>query len=253
MKNNIIVAIIALFTSFSVMAQMAVNTSGSVANASAMLDVSSTSKGILVPRMTAAQRGLISSPATGLMVFQTDSPTGYYYYNGAGWKQVVNLDASIAFPPANTLITSDGTNWVTKTAITGTAGANAAFDNMQPYLTLNYCIATVGIFPSRSGQNPFIGEVELFGFNFAPVGWAMCNGQLLQISTNQALYALLGNTYGGNGTTNFALPDLRGRMPINQGQGPGLQDRIIGESGGASNITILTSQMPAHSHPVILQ
>ncbi|MEZ0611771.1 phage tail protein [Fibrella sp. WM1] len=95
---------------------------------------------------------------------------------------------------------------------------------------------------------PFIAMIGLFGFNFEPRGWAFCDGRLLPISQNSALFALIGTFYGGNGTTNFALPDLRGRAPIGQGQGPGLTPRTIGEASGSETVTLLQSQMPAHNH-----
>lgn len=93
-----------------------------------------------------------------------------------------------------------------------------------------------------------IGEIRLFGGNFAPRSWAFCNGQLLSISTNTALFAILGTTYGGNGQTTFALPDLRGRVPIHPGTGPGLSNRVQGEMGGSETTTLNTTQLPAHSH-----
>lgn len=98
--------------------------------------------------------------------------------------------------------------------------------------------------------DPFLGEIRLFGFNFAPVGWAMCQGQLLPISQNTALFSLLGTSYGGNGTTTFALPDLRSRVPLSMGQGAGLSNYVIGQAGGNENVTLLASQLPAHSHSV---
>ena len=97
---------------------------------------------------------------------------------------------------------------------------------------------------------PFIGEIKMFGGNFAPKGWAMCNGQLLSISQNTALFSILGTTYGGNGTTTFALPDLRGRVAIQQGQGPGLSNYVLGEVAGTETVTILQTQMPSHTHLV---
>ena len=90
----------------------------------------------------------------------------------------------------------------------------------------------------------------MFGGTFAPVGWAMCNGQLLAISQNTALFSLLGTTYGGNGVSTFALPDLRGRVPIHLGQGPGLSPYVEGQLGGTENVTLVTSQLPNHSHTV---
>lgn len=97
-------------------------------------------------------------------------------------------------------------------------------------------------------SEPFLGEIKMFGGNFAPRGYAFCNGQLLAISQNTALFAILGTTYGGNGQTTFALPDLRGRAPMHQGQGPGLSNRSLGESGGAESVTLTVSQMPQHNH-----
>ena len=95
---------------------------------------------------------------------------------------------------------------------------------------------------------PFLGEIRVFPFNFAPVGWAACNGQLLPINQNQALFALLGTQYGGNGTQNFALPDLQGRVAIGAGQGPGLSSHVQGESGGSESVTLLVSNLPPHTH-----
>lgn len=93
--------------------------------------------------------------------------------------------------------------------------------------------------------NPYLGEIRVFGFNFQPVGWALCNGQLLAINQYAALFSLLGTQYGGNGTTNFALPNLQGRMAIHQGNG-----FIMGEAAGATSVTLTQAQLPAHSHSV---
>lgn len=96
----------------------------------------------------------------------------------------------------------------------------------------------------------FVGEIRIFGFNFAPQGWAQCNGQLLSIAQNTALFSLLGTTYGGDGQATFALPDLRSRLPVGQGQGPGLSSYAEGQAGGAETVTLAATQMPGHSHPV---
>jgi microcystin-dependent protein len=98
--------------------------------------------------------------------------------------------------------------------------------------------------------NPFVGEIRMFSCNFAPLGWAFCNGQLLPISQNTALFSLLGTYYGGNGTSTFALPNLQGCFPINQGEGAGLSDYVIGQTGGSATVTLLTSEIPAHAHSV---
>jgi microcystin-dependent protein len=97
---------------------------------------------------------------------------------------------------------------------------------------------------------PFLGEIRMFGFNFAPVNWALCAGQLMSISQNTALFALLGTMYGGDGVTTFALPDLRGRVPLGVGQGPGLSNYNQGQQGGEENHTLITQEMPQHTHQV---
>lgn len=97
-------------------------------------------------------------------------------------------------------------------------------------------------------MDPFLGEIRMVGFNFAPTGWALCNGQLLPISSNAALFSLLGTFYGGNGTSTFALPNLQSRVPIHQGQGTGLSPYTIGQAGGTENVTLIVSQMPIHNH-----
>jgi microcystin-dependent protein len=98
--------------------------------------------------------------------------------------------------------------------------------------------------------DPFVAEIRIFPFNFAPRGWAFCNGQLLSISQNTALFSLLGTTYGGDGRSNFALPNLQGSAPMHPGQGPGLSLHDLGESGGSNNVTLLSSEMPAHAHSI---
>lgn len=99
-------------------------------------------------------------------------------------------------------------------------------------------------------SDPFVGEIRLFAGNFAPTGWALCNGQLLPISQNTALFSILGTTYGGDGRSNFALPNLQARMPLGAGNGPGLTPRSLGEAGGEPNHTLTSAEMPAHSHAV---
>lgn len=99
-------------------------------------------------------------------------------------------------------------------------------------------------------MDPFIGELRLFGFNFAPRGWALCQGQLLAIAQYTALFSLLGTMYGGNGQTNFALPDLRGRVPLSFGQGPGLSAYDQGQVGGTEQVTLTAAQLPPHNHTV---
>ena len=97
-------------------------------------------------------------------------------------------------------------------------------------------------------SEPFTGEIKMFAGNFAPRGWAFCDGQLLAISQNDALFSLLGTIYGGDGRTTYGLPDLRGRIPIHAGNGPGLSSRRLGAKGGAEKVTLTVNQLPSHGH-----
>jgi microcystin-dependent protein len=96
--------------------------------------------------------------------------------------------------------------------------------------------------------NPFVAEIRIFPFNFAPKGWAFCDGQILPLSQNTALFSLLGTTYGGDGKSNFALPNMQGNAPMHPGQGPGLSLHDLGETGGSDTVTLLESEIPSHSH-----
>jgi microcystin-dependent protein len=100
-------------------------------------------------------------------------------------------------------------------------------------------------------SNPYVGEIRIFGGNFAPAGWAFCDGSLLPISENEILFNLIGTTYGGDGQSTFALPDLRGRLPVHMGTGAGLSPFVIGQSGGVETVTLTTSQIPGHSHALL--
>jgi microcystin-dependent protein len=104
---------------------------------------------------------------------------------------------------------------------------------------------------AQVGDTPWVGEILLVPYNFAPYGWAFCAGQILPISQDTALFSLLGTTYGGDGITTFALPDLRGRSPISSGQGEGLENYDLGQTGGEEAVTLTLSQIPSHSHPVV--
>jgi microcystin-dependent protein len=97
-------------------------------------------------------------------------------------------------------------------------------------------------------MDPFLAEIRIFPFNFAPKGWAFCDGQILPLSQNTALFSLLGTTYGGDGKSNFALPNLQGRAPMHPGQGPGLSLHDLGEAAGSDTVTLLSSEIPGHSH-----
>ena len=143
---------------------------------------------------------------------------------------------------------------------TGSTGASSPVENRQPTQVLRYIIALQGIFPDDHPEltpteqtvterdAPFLGEIRLVSFNFAPKGWAFCEGQLLSINQNQALFSLLQNTYGGDGRVNFALPDLRNRTPIGAGQGPGLPDYPLGAQVGSATPSLTKAQLPVHNH-----
>ena len=152
----------------------------------------------------------------------------------------------------NSFLTWDGSSWVAKSLQIGASGSNMAFSVRDPYQVVNFIIALEGIFPSRPGLDPYLGEIQMVGFDWAPRGWAKCDGQLLSISQNSALFALLGTTYGGNGQNTFGLPDLRGRSPVHAGTGPGLSNKQIGERAGAENATLTNSNLPMHIHPIQL-
>jgi microcystin-dependent protein len=101
-------------------------------------------------------------------------------------------------------------------------------------------------------SQPYVGEIRMFAGNFAPAGWMFCEGQILAISENETLFQLIGTTYGGDGQSTFALPDLRSRVPIHQGTGPGGSSYVLAQSGGVEAVTLTTQQIPAHSHPLLV-
>lgn len=155
-------------------------------------------------------------------------------------NDIADLGINAATAAANgKILVSDGTSWV------ASATDSIAYRDVsivQPYLAVNFIIALEGLYPSRDGMEPFIGEIIMFGGTFAPRGWAFCNGQLLSISSFTALFSILGTTYGGDGRTTFGLPDLRGRVPINSGgnsAGPGLPPYQLGQRSGSNTTTVL--------------
>jgi len=135
----------------------------------------------------------------------------------------------------NDVLTWDGNNWIARPLPQSLPRAYAV---VQPFLAVNYIIALRGLYPSRTSMNPFIGEIIMFAGTFAPRDWALCDGQLLSIAQNTSLFSLLGKTYGGDGETTFALPDLRGRVPMHAGSGPGLSHRRLGEKGGTEATSV---------------
>ena len=236
------------FLAAPLFSQVSIGTSSPPAG-NAMLDITSTTKGVLLPRLSSAQLATLSASLTasekGMLV--TDASTGKALgWDGKIWTDIANLSARTPLSVSSTnqvalnagtktgdLITWDGNNWIN---MQPAQQFSIAVDNRQPYLAVNYCIALQGIFPARN--DPFVSQIQIFPFNFPPRGWAFCNGQILAISQNTALFSLLGTTYGGNGISNFALPNLQGRTPVNFGQGPGLSNYDEGETGGTESSTI---------------
>jgi len=221
----------------------------------AVLDISSTTKGVLLPRLNSTQLATLKSILTpaeaGMMV--TDASTGkLVYWGGSDFQPPVTANPLTAKTPLKVatnqvsinpgtaigdLITWDGNNWVNMQL--APLHFNFTLDNRQPYLAVNYCISLFGIFPTQNdASQPFVGEIFIMGCNFPPLGFASCNGQLLAISENETLFNLIGTTYGGDGETTFALPDLRGRVVNHQGQGSGLSNYIIGQQLGTEQKTI---------------
>jgi microcystin-dependent protein len=147
-----------------------------------------------------------------------------------------------------------GNNWVAKNITIGATGGSEPFSIMPPYLALNFCIIYQGIYPSNGGSGSgdnYIANIQMFAGTFAPGGTYLCNGTLLSIAQNTALFSLIGTIYGGNGSTTFALPDLRGRFPIHTGSGPGLSSYSMGQMGGSENKTLFINNIPAHNHSVL--
>jgi microcystin-dependent protein len=218
----------------------------------AVLDISSTTKGVLFPRLTAAEQttlaGSLSTAERGMMV--TDSATGHLVvWTGSAWETpAAGVTYTTATPltiKTNTLqinpctqsgdlLTWDGDNWVNM--LPAVQHFSVTVDNHQPYLVVNYVIGLFGIYPSQSdATEPYVGEIYMMGCNFAPTGFALCDGQLLAISQYATVFNLIGTTYGGDGQTTFALPNLQSRVPIHQGSN-GTSNYIMGQLGGSETM-----------------
>jgi microcystin-dependent protein len=199
---------------------------------------------------------IVVTPTTRITAETNYNNTGWIISNNAGISAVMTeqgTSINISNSTNGDLLYYDGTNWVAKNAVIQNTGGGQAVNNMQPFLVVNYCIALSGIYPTRNISDPFIGTIGIFAFDWAPRYWATCDGQLISISQNTALFSLIGTYYGGNGQTTFGLPDLRGRVPIHQGSGSGLTSRTLGESSGSETITITTSNLPSHTHTIVYQ
>jgi microcystin-dependent protein len=231
----------------SVSAQTGIGTT--TPDSQSILDIYSTQKGLLLPRLSGSQQtrlaAILTNAETGMLI--RDSITGKLLcWTDTVWNNASGLGLTASNPlhvssvdtislnpgtKAGDLITWDGENWVNMQP--AVQHFNLTADNRQPFLTLNYCIALEGVFPSRNSSEPFLSEIEVYAFNFAPKGFAQCNGQLLPINQNQALFALIGTFYGGNGTTTFNLPNFQGRVAMHMGN-----SFVLGQTGGSETATI---------------
>ncbi len=217
------------------------------------ITATSTNNGVLISQVTLtnnlASASPVNNPAAGLLIYNSgnNQPKGFYYWTGSAWQLLGNGTPLAATAPitiesntvklnagtlAGQLLTWDGYNWVNTNP---NPYPTVNLNNLQPYLTINFSIALQGIYPSQNADEPFLGEIAMYGFSFAPKGWALCNGQILSVSQNTALFALLGTVYGGNGETTFGLPDLRSRVPMHKGQGSGLSNYTLGQTGGVES------------------
>jgi microcystin-dependent protein len=239
---------------YTTAAQTSIGIGTTTPDPNAVLDINSNQKGVLFPRLTTAQQttlaAMLGPSELGMIVTDAGSGTPRWW-TGSAWRSVSAGNSPAAAAPlsltanhiqlnagtaAGQLITWDGNNWVNMQPAIQTF--SLSYDNHQPYLAMNYVISLAGTFPSRTADgNPYLGEIFLMGCNYAPVNFATCDGQLLSISQFQALFSLLGSSYGGDGTTNFALPDLRSRIPVGMGAGVGTSSYTIGETRGTETKT----------------
>ena len=254
MRTNLYIAVLALLLAGfgPAAAQTSIGIGTTTPDSHSVLDIVSTTKGVLLPRLTPAQQATLAAMLTpaemGMII--TDASTGTpLSWSGSAWTAVAGNPVTAAAPLSvatnnikinagtnvGDLLTWDGTNWVnTQPAV---QHFSVTVENHQPYLVNNYVIGWTGIYPSQSDATyPFVGEIYMMGCNFAPVGFFMCDGQLLPISQYDVLFNLIGTIYGGNGQTTFALPDLRGRVPIHMGPN-GTSTYTIGQIGGTETKT----------------
>lgn len=135
--------------------------------------------------------------------------------------------------------------------IAGAGNAFAGIKSKTGYIYVKQNGEVINDYMPQGGSDPFLGSIMMVGFNFAPIGWLLCNGQLVSIADNDALYSLIGTNFGGDGITTFGLPDLRGRIPIHQGQGPGTSNYVIGQMAGTETVTLTVNQIPSHNHSLL--
>ena len=236
-----------------VFGQQSIGIGTTTPDSKAALDVTSTQKGVKFPTLNAAQQavltGMLNATEKGMLI--TDAATGNLkFWGGASWQNFTAGTAVTAKAPlsvttntvrinsgtaAGDLLSWDGNNWVNLQP--AVQHFSQTVDNRQPSLAVNFIISPFGIFPSQNAATtPYVGEIYMMGCNFAVNGFFLCDGQLLPISQYDVLFNLIGTTYGGDGVTTFALPDLRSRVPVAMGNN-GTSNYIIGQSGGTEQKT----------------
>lgn len=192
---------------------------------------------LLIPEMPSHRHRITAKASTG-SVAETINPAGSYP------AQLGNESTYAATPKVESVQQVDKLN----------VGSNFPHNNMQPSLVMNYCLCYTGDFPSSgdpddySGVDCFVGEIKLFAGVRIPAGWAVCDGRTVSISQHETLFTLLGTTYGGNGQTDFALPDMRGRIPVSHGAAPSGRTYVLGQKSGTEEVRLLLNEIPAHTH-----
>jgi len=193
-----------------------------------------------------------SGGSAGVTLLQTELPSHHHSLQANGGDGTSNNPTGLVYASnaENDLVFGAAGESTLGANTLSASGGGQAHNNMPPYQVFNVCIALEGVY--LNGSDQYIGEIKLFPgnvySNLQDNGWAACDGSLLPIAENEVLFDLIGTTFGGDGESTFALPDLQGRIPIGAGQGPGLSNRIIGERGGEETVTLTTNQIPAHNH-----
>jgi microcystin-dependent protein len=253
MRNIIYTTSLVLLLATAASAQNPIGIGTTTPDAHAALDITSTQKGVLLPRLTSTQQttlaGMLTSSENGMIIIDAATGNPLVWSSGAFKTVEANTQPSAAAPitltannfkinpgtNAGDLLTWDGTNWVN--AQPAVQHFTATVDNRQPFLVCNYVIGMEGIFPTQSdASTPYLGEIYLMACNFAPIGFHFCDGSLQSIAQNSALFQLIGTTYGGDGANTFALPDLRGRIPVHLGSN-GQDSYFQGQLFGTENKT----------------
>jgi microcystin-dependent protein len=202
-----------------------------------------------VPVHRSSRIALGAEGGAEVVTLEADQVPGHRHALMAGTSTAPDGERAVLTLAGSTSTGQDATGSALALGQTTLTGSGNSHSNVQPYLCLNYIIALSNT-PSDGSDGPIVGEVRLFAGEGAPAGWTPCNGQAVDIRKYAGLYSVIGTTYGGNGQTVFALPDVRGRVVMQAGYRPGLSARQLGESGGAATVELDDGQLPPHSHEI---